>query len=64
MNSCFPPIHNHLGTIFVSSVGLEDIIAPTEALSKFFKQILNDSQQSLSLTEHCNVFNDKRCLPK
>lgn len=31
------------------SIGLEDVIGHTEALSKFIQQALNDSQQSLSL---------------
>ena len=33
----------------VPSVGLEDVAAHTEALTKFTQQVLNDSQQSLSL---------------
>lgn len=35
--------YNHLATIFVSSIGLENIIAHIEALIKFIQQTLNDS---------------------
>lgn len=41
--------YNHLAAVFVSSIGLEDIIAHIEALTKFTQQVLNDSQQTLPL---------------
>ena len=41
--------YNHLATIFVSSIGLEDIITHIEALTKFTQQALIDSWQNLSL---------------
>ena len=41
--------YNHLATIFVPSIGLEDIIAYRKALTNFTQQALNDSLQSLSL---------------
>lgn len=35
--------HGHLAAIFIPSVGLEDIFAPIETLTKFNQQALNDS---------------------
>lgn len=40
---------HHLTAVFVPSIGLEDVVAHTETLTKFTKQALNDSWQSLSL---------------
>ena len=49
--------YDHLASIFVPSIGLEDIIAHIEALTKFTQQGFDDSRQSLSLlnTEMCLV---------
>ena len=41
--------YDHLASLFIPSVDLEDVIAHTEALTKFTQEALNDSQQSLSL---------------
>ena len=41
--------YDHLVSIFVSSNGLADIIEHIEVLTRFTKQTLRDSQQSLSL---------------
>ena len=41
--------YNHLATIFVHSLGLEDVIAHIQALTKVTQQASNDSWQSLSL---------------
>lgn len=51
--------YNHLASLTISSDDLEDVIAHTEALTKFTQQALNDSQQSLSLlnTEMCLMSN-------
>ena len=51
--------YSHLASLTLSSVDLEDIVAHTEALSKFTQKGLNDSQQSLSLlnTEICLTSN-------
>lgn len=51
--------YNHLASLTISSVDLEDVIAHTEALTKFTQQDLNDNKQSLSLlnTEICLMSN-------
>ena len=51
--------YNHLASLTISSVDLEDVIAHTEALTKFTQQALNDNKQSLSLlnTEICLMSN-------
>lgn len=41
--------YNHLATIFVPSICLEDGIAHVGELTKFTQQTLSDSRQSLSL---------------
>lgn len=53
---CFPLVRS-FGLHFVPSIGLKDIIAHIESLTKFTQQAFNDSQQSLSLlnTEMCLV---------
>lgn len=40
---------NHLATVFVPSIDLDDVTACIEALTEFTQQDLNDSWQSLSL---------------
>lgn len=49
--------YNHLASILIPSIGLEDIIAHTKALTKFTQKLFYDSQQRLSLldTEVCPV---------
>ena len=42
-------LDEHLAAVFVPCPGLEDVIAPIEALAKFTQQALNASWQSLSL---------------
>ena len=41
--------YNHLAAVIVSSIGLEDIIAHTEALTKFTHQALNSSNKVFPL---------------
>lgn len=41
--------YDHLAAIFAPSLGIEDVIALIEALTKFTQQALNDSHQSLTL---------------
>ena len=41
--SCFPLVILHLASIFIPSIGLEDIIAHTEALTKFTQKLFYDS---------------------
>lgn len=38
-----------VAVVFVSSIGLVDVIAHIDALTKFIQEILNDNQQNLSL---------------
>lgn len=46
---CSFPLLQSLGYSLCLSIGLEDVLAHTEALTKSVQQVLNDSQQSLSL---------------
>lgn len=41
--------YDHLAAIFAPSLGIEDVIALIEALTKFTQQALSDSHQSLTL---------------
>lgn len=43
------PLVPSLGPIFAPSIGLEGIITHIGTLTKFIRQVLNDTQKSLSL---------------